>query len=416
MAQLHSSALRRATPTVGMSWPRVSVRRPGALSGLIDLDARLYLSFDARREWHQMFYEAWAATERKIHASCKAGLDMGAILRAYEPLLARVGGVGELHDLMNEMQAELGVSHAGVAPAEDGGDIEGTQGFLGVHTAWDETRGAWRIVHCLRGAQWDERAAPPLSRPGGAREGEFLTAINGRRLTATWSPERALAGLAGKDVLVTILPADEGGSGGGDGGGSFGKGGGGKASEGGGGGGNRRQRGRGPDGGGGGGGGGRSKRRGTGGGSGQERSVRVRAAGVALERRATYLDDVEAKRGEVARRCGGRAGYVHMGDMEESGFEDFSRDFAHAIDGRDALLYAAPTCARDEACRHLAHLLDPISPTPRTYPYVLTLLLPEQARSARQRRRCRLGSRARAPHAALPRCSRPGVRPRRMPS
>eukprot|EP00966_Prymnesium_polylepis_P100779 2333999-Prymnesium_polylepis.1 len=160
----------------------VDADTPGALSGLVDVDGRVTLSVDARHEWRQMFYEGWAATAAKVHPSCVEGLDMEMVLRAYAPLLARVGCVEELHDLMNEMQGELGASHAGVGPADSDEDVEGTQGFLGVSTAWDATRHGWRITRALRGSPWDERAAPPLARPGGAAEGDVLLAINGRRL------------------------------------------------------------------------------------------------------------------------------------------------------------------------------------------------------------------------------------------
>jgi hypothetical protein len=44
----------------------------------------------------------------------------------------------ELHDLMNEMQAEIGASHAGVSYGEGGEEEdEGQHGFLGVVTTWD---------------------------------------------------------------------------------------------------------------------------------------------------------------------------------------------------------------------------------------------------------------------------------------
>ena len=43
--------------------------------------------------------------------------------------------------------------------------------------------------------------------------------------------------------------------------------------------------------------------------------------------RCSYLDWVGANRAAVAGWSGGGIGYLHMGDMEEGGFEDLSRDF-----------------------------------------------------------------------------------------
>eukprot|EP00965_Chrysotila_dentata_P234726 6200350-Pleurochrysis_carterae.AAC.1 len=50
----------------------------------------------------------------------------------------------------------------------------------------------------------------------------------------------------------------------------------------------------------------------------------------AFFRRARYLDWVLRNREFVRKRCGAAVGYVHMADMEERGFEDFSRGAARA--------------------------------------------------------------------------------------
>ena len=43
---------------------------------------------------------------------------------------------------------------------------------------------------------------------------------------------------------------------------------------------------------------------------------------------ATALRVWLAWRAQVAEASGGRVGYLHMADMEESGYEDFARGFA----------------------------------------------------------------------------------------
>ena len=117
--------------------------------------ARLALHADAREEWRQMFSEAWAATVRHAHPSAVANLDAEAVLRAYAPLLGHVGSSSELRDLVGEMLAELGASHAYVAPPELTDEVAGQQGFLGADVAWDGGAGAWRVRRLLRGDAWD---------------------------------------------------------------------------------------------------------------------------------------------------------------------------------------------------------------------------------------------------------------------
>ena len=104
-------------------------------------------------------------------------------------------------------QAELGASHAGVAPPEIDEEIEGCHGFLGASTTWTGDAGGhvtpnqqtrltksapgWRITSLLRGSTWDEGKAGPLARPGsGVRQGDTIVSINGTRLRADLPPEQ----------------------------------------------------------------------------------------------------------------------------------------------------------------------------------------------------------------------------------
>ena len=70
------------------------------------------------------------------------------------------------------MTAELGASHAYVAPPDLPDEVAGQQGFLGADVAWDGGAGAWRVRRLLRGDAWDALGAAPLSAPAaGAAEG-----------------------------------------------------------------------------------------------------------------------------------------------------------------------------------------------------------------------------------------------------
>ena len=205
---------------------------PGELSGLVDLEARACLELDAAAEWRQLFYEGWAATLRRAHPRCLAAVDGAAVLDAYEPLLAKVASIGELHDLMHGMQTELGASHAWVAPAEGDDATDGQQGYLGATTEWDDAAAVWRVARLVRGAAGDPDGAAPLARPGAIlKEGDALLAINHTPLSKSRPPEVALALLAGKEIYLTIGGGGGGGAGPSDyrgGGGGGGRRGGGK--------------------------------------------------------------------------------------------------------------------------------------------------------------------------------------------
>ena len=260
---------------------------------------------------------SWAATVRQVHPAILDGIDPAHILAEYEPLLAHVASHAELLDLMNEMQSELGVSHAGVYPPEASDatgedEDDGQQGFLGLDTEWDESLRGWRIVGQCHGDVWVPKDAAPMTRAKAqAVQGELVVAINQRRLTKTLSPEVALRRLAGKEISVTLRRSEAAGPGGAGDGGPGGKG---RAPP------TKRV-------------GGGKKKAEHGGGAkpSMERSVRVRVGTVAQIRRARYLDWVGTRRDMVATGCAGRpslrVGYVHISDMEESGYADFAKQF-----------------------------------------------------------------------------------------
>ena len=163
----------------------VDFEQPGEHSGLVDVEGRVCLAVDPRREWQQMFYEAWTATMRHAHPSVTAGLAPRAILGAYEPLLARVASYDELLDVLQEMCGELGASHAYVSAPECDGDNEdeGHQGSLGCTTEWDASLEGWRLISMVRGDPYDESQAGPLTRAAvGAKVGDALLAIYQPRL------------------------------------------------------------------------------------------------------------------------------------------------------------------------------------------------------------------------------------------
>ena len=59
----------------------------------------------------------------------------------------------------------------------------------------------------------------------------------------------------------------------------------------------------------------------------------------AAARRLHYLEWVASNRRAVHEKSGGRCGYLHMADMEEGGYEDFSRDYwGEASSGQAALV------------------------------------------------------------------------------
>ncbi|MGY0235992.1 S41 family peptidase [Longispora urticae] len=241
--------------------------------GWIDLD-RVKVSVRPEAEWRQMFREAWRLQREHFWIADMAGIDWPATYERYAPLVDRVTTRSELSDLLQEVQGELGTSHA----YEFGGEYRSRpyyrQGHLGADfTAVD---GGYRIDRIVAGDPWDPDATSPLNRPGvNVAPGDVLVAVNGRKF-GTATPAELLVNLAETEVELTVHRPN-----------------------------------------------------------GEPRTVSVRT--VADERPGRYRDWVAANRAVVRERSDGRLGYLHIPDMGPDGYAEFQRGYLTEYD-RDGLI------------------------------------------------------------------------------
>lgn len=174
-------------------------------SGWINL-SRVKLKVKPVEEWRQMFREAWRLQRDYFWTEDMSGVDWEKVYHQYYPLLERLGTRREMADLINEMQGELGTSHA----FHYGGDYRSSShykiGFLGADFEYDPVTSGYRIKHIVRGNSWDEKLKSPLLEPGhNIHEDDILLAINGQRLSKTNQPNRLLLNQGENQVFLTIL-------------------------------------------------------------------------------------------------------------------------------------------------------------------------------------------------------------------
>jgi tricorn protease len=139
------------------------------------------------------------------------GVDWTGMRRHYGALIDQASTREDVNWILGELIGELNSSHT----YRGGGDLEQPErrgvGLLGVDFALDN--GAYKIQRIVDGAIWDSEVRSPLARPGvNVREGEYVLAVNGRRLDPTEDPWAAFQGLAGQPVelLVNSRPTTDG--------------------------------------------------------------------------------------------------------------------------------------------------------------------------------------------------------------
>ncbi|MFF7988279.1 S41 family peptidase [Kitasatospora xanthocidica] len=172
----------------------------------VDL-ARLRVTVDPAAEWRQMYAENGRLMRDNYWRPDLAGVDWAGVLERYRPLVERVGSHDDLIDLLWEVHGELGTSHAYVVPYGPHTEPARRQGLLGADLVKED--GQWRIARILPGESSDPRARSPLAAPGAAiRPGDAVLAVDGRPVDPVTGPAPLLAGTAGQPVELTVAGKD----------------------------------------------------------------------------------------------------------------------------------------------------------------------------------------------------------------
>ena len=160
---------------------------------------------DPRKEWLQMFDEAWRLERDFYYDPAMGGLDWKAIGARYRQLVPYVAHRADLNYILGELIGELSTSHTYVG----GGDVPQAQhvnvGLLGADYTLDAASGRYRFATIYRERDWNSAVAAPLGEPGiGVREGDYLLAVNDRPVQAPENLYAAFQGLAGKTTRITV--------------------------------------------------------------------------------------------------------------------------------------------------------------------------------------------------------------------
>jgi tricorn protease len=172
-------------------------------SGEGKLNVELTMYLDPPAEWKQIYREAWRLDRDFFYVPNHHGADWNAVYEKYVGLIPYVRHREDLNYIIDMMGGEHGVGHHFVG----GGDIsriESTRiGLLGADISYEN--GFYRIKKIFTGENWNPDLRAPLSAPGiNVKEGDFIIAINGVRLTPPATPESALEGLAEKQVVMSV--------------------------------------------------------------------------------------------------------------------------------------------------------------------------------------------------------------------
>jgi tricorn protease len=240
----------------------VTISEPLDLSGM-----EMYL--DHKKEWAQIYNECWRQMRDFFFDPNMHGVDWKGVRDKYAPLVPHVNHRADLTYIIGEMIGELNCGHTYVGGGEMPHPARIQTGLLGAELTRDPKTGYYRIKKILPGANWNGALRSPLTEIGvDAKDGDYIIAVNGQPTNEMANIYEALAGKAGKQVVLKLHaePVEKG-------------------------------------------------------------SREVVVVPIAAEGELYYHDWVEGNIKKVSDATGGKVGYLHVPDMQATGLNEFVKHF-----------------------------------------------------------------------------------------
>ncbi|MGH8146245.1 MAG: S41 family peptidase [Rhodanobacteraceae bacterium] len=168
--------------------------------------SHMWVEVDPVAEWNEMYHMAWRLYRDFFWNRKMNGVDWDAVGAKYAKLLPLAGSREDLNYLIGQILGELSNSHTYVG----GGDVdyhvhEAPTGLLGVDFGLDAASGRYYFKKIYPGDNTRDDFRSPLTEPGvNVQQGDFLLAVDGRRLKAPTNPYSLFVGTADRDVWLTV--------------------------------------------------------------------------------------------------------------------------------------------------------------------------------------------------------------------
>ncbi|HEY0942350.1 MAG TPA: PDZ domain-containing protein [Steroidobacter sp.] len=236
------------------------------------------IRIEPRREWRQMFVDAWRILRDWFYDPGMHGQDWNAIRARYEPLLPYVDSRADLDYLFSEIAGEAHAGHVYVEPGDQRKVERRAGGLLGAEIESHDS-GYFRVVRVFPSDSGDTAARSPLAQHGvNVADGELILAVDGVDTRSVRNFFQLLENKADRVVTLRVnrQPAEQG-----------------------------------------------------------AREVRVKT--IASEQDLRYTDWVQQRRAMVDRLSGGRIGYIHVPNTAVEGSREMFKGLL-AYSHKDALI------------------------------------------------------------------------------
>jgi tricorn protease len=192
------------------TWSIVEVTAKAATEkGNLKIDA-IEVRVEPRKEWPQIFDEAWRINRDYFYDPGMHGADWNAMKEKYAVFLPHLATRGDLDRVIRWMLSELAVGHSYLGSGErryESKPIAG--GLLGAD--YEIAEGRYRFKKVYGGLNWNPELRSPLTAPGvDVKAGEYLLAVRGIDLKSPTEIYSLFENTANKSITLTVGPNPDG--------------------------------------------------------------------------------------------------------------------------------------------------------------------------------------------------------------
>ncbi|HRX11478.1 MAG TPA: PDZ domain-containing protein, partial [Draconibacterium sp.] len=199
--------LKDGKPGIISSDEENSKGSPLALTGL-------KMNIDPKKEWKALFNEAWRMERDFYYEKNMHGIDWNVMKTKYGNLVENATCRQDVEFLIGELIGELNTSHTYVYGGRNERKADAVNiGMLGTNWQTDTKNNLYQFNKIFRENDWSRKIYAPLAKPGiNIKEGDYLLAVNGKKVSADKNIYSYFVDLAGKQVklLVNEKPTTEG--------------------------------------------------------------------------------------------------------------------------------------------------------------------------------------------------------------
>ena len=255
----------------------ISDAKHGAKPESLDTGS-LRVFVEPRKEWRQMFRDAWRMQRAYFYNPNFDGLDVKAAEKEFAHYLPGIASRDGLTFLFREMMSYMSVGHMFVAGGYHPTMQQIHVGLLGADYAVEHDR--YRITRIFSGGRWNPDVYAPLAQPGlKVKTGDYLLAVNGRPVRGNQNIYKVFQDLANDAVTLTVGPNP-----------------------------------------------------------GMQGAHTVTVKTIPSEAKLRHIAWIDHNRAVVDKLSGGKLGYVYLPDTADGGFTNFNRYFFSQVDKKGVII------------------------------------------------------------------------------